>query len=154
MDAAVTDLRYLAEALLAAALGGVVGWERERKRKGAGFRTMMLVSVSSYLFVIVSLLAGEVFPGGTVRTDPVRAIQSIATGLGFVGAGLVFRDRTDRPRGLTTAAALLAVAPIGVSVALGHWVLAVGTTLLLVLILGPVGAVEDRYIDPADGSPR
>jgi len=148
VDAALTDLRYLGEALLAAALGGVVGWERERKNKGAGFRTMMLVSLSSYLFVVVSLLAGEIFPDGATRTDPVRAIQSIATGLGFVGAGLVFRDRADRPRGLTTAAALLAVAPIGVSVALGHWVLAVGTTLLLVLILGPVGSVEDRYIDP------
>ncbi len=148
MDVAAADLRYLAEALLAAALGGVVGWERERKNKGAGLRTMMLVSLSSYLFVIVSLLAGDVFPGGTIRTDPVRAIQSIATGLGFVGAGLVFRDRTERPRGLTTAAALLAVAPVGVSVALGHWVLAVGTTVLLVLILGPGGTVEDRYIDP------
>lgn len=148
MDVALTDLRLLADAVLAAALGGVVGWERERKNKGAGFRTMMLVSLASYLFVVVSLAAAAAVPTGEmVRTDPVRAIQSIATGLGFVGAGLVFRDRQEnRTRGLTTAAALLAVAPVGVAVAVGHVVLAVGTTLLLVLILSAGDVVEERYI--------
>lgn len=152
MEIALTDLRLLADAALAAALGGIVGWERERKRKGAGLRTMMLVSLASYLFVVVSLIAGDGAPGdGAIRTDPVRAIQSIATGLGFVGAGLVFRDRhSQTPRGLTTAAALLAVAPVGVAVALGHVVLAVGTALLLVVILGPVDAIENRLWGHSD----
>lgn len=148
MDLALADLRLLADAVLAAALGGVVGWERERKNKGAGLRTMMLVSLSSYLFVVVSLAAAAAGPGGEmVRTDPVRAIQSIATGLGFVGAGIVFRDRREnRTRGLTTAAALLAVAPVGVAVAVGHVVLAIGTAGLLVLILTAGDRIEDRYI--------
>lgn len=156
MDVAFADLRLLADAALAAALGGVVGWERERKRKGAGLRTMMLVSLASYLFVAVSLIAGDGAPGdGTVRTDPVRAIQSIATGLGFVGAGLVFRDRhSHQARGLTTAAALLAVAPIGVAVALDHVVLAAGTALLLVVILGPVDVIENRFMGRADEPPE
>jgi putative Mg2+ transporter-C (MgtC) family protein len=141
-----TDLRLLADALLALALGGVVGWERERKGKGAGFRTMMLVSLSAFLFVEVSIAAGAdaaQLPGSDVRSDPVRAIQAIATGLGFLGAGIVFRDReAHRTRGLTTAASLLVVAPIGIAVAVGHYVLAIGSAVLLVLVLSAAERVE------------
>ena len=141
----VADLLTLAESLLALVLGGVVGWERERKRKGAGFRTMMLVALSSFLFVEVSLTAGLQAPGAgdAVQSDPVRAIQAIATGLGFLGAGIVFRDReADRTRGLTTAASLLVVSPVGIAVALGHHVLAVGATALLVLVLSVAERAE------------
>lgn len=148
-DPFATDLRALADGLLALALGGAVGWERERKGKGAGFRTMMLVSFSAFLFVEVSVVAGA-FGRGDVQTDPVRAIQAIATGLGFLGAGIVFRDRQeDRTRGLTTAASLLVVAPIGIAVAFEHYVLAIGSTLLLVLVLSSAEYV-DRHIHSRD----
>lgn len=144
-DILAYDLRTLAEAVLALVLGGVVGWERERKQKGAGFRTMMLVSFSAFLLVEVSLAAGidaSQAPGQDIRADPVRAIQAIATGLGFLGAGIIFRDRqTHQTRGLTTAASLLVVAPIGIAVALEHYVLAVGSTVLLVLVL----SVAERF---------
>lgn len=144
LDAALADLRTLADAVLALALGGVVGWERERKGKGAGLRTMMLVALSSFLFVEVSVAAGGA-AGGGVRVDPVRAVQAIAAGLGFLGAGIVFRDRErDRTRGLTTAASLLVVAPIGIAVALDRYVLAVGATVLTVLVLGAVERLERR----------
>lgn len=133
-----SDLRILTDAVLALVLGGVVGWEREQKQKGAGFRTMMLVAFASFLFVEVSLAADTAGGGG----DPVRAIQAIATGLGFLGGGLVFRDRDhERTRGLTTAASLLVVSPIGIAVALDHYVLAVGATVLLVLVL----SVAERF---------
>lgn len=145
-DALAADLRTLADGILALALGAVVGWERERKGKGAGFRTMMLVAFSAFLFVEVSLAAGLLAAGATgpdVRSDPVRAIQAIATGLGFLGAGIVFRDREeDRTRGLTTAASLLVVSPIGIAVALEHYVLAVGSTIILVLVLSAAERVE------------
>ena len=144
-DVLATDLRTLADGLLALALGGLVGWERERKGKGAGFRTMMLVSFASFLFVEVSLLvglSGAAVPGSDIRADPTRAIQAIAAGLGFLGGGLVFRDRSEhRTRGLTTAASLLVVAPIGIAVSLGHHVLAVGSAVLLVFVLG----VAERF---------
>ncbi|MDT0630313.1 MgtC/SapB family protein [Rubrivirga sp. S365] len=144
LDAALADLRTLADAVLALALGGVVGWERERKGKGAGLRTMMLVALSSFLFVEVSVAAGAA-AGGGVRVDPVRAVQAIAAGLGFLGAGIVFRDRErDRTRGLTTAASLLVVAPIGIAVALDRYVLAVGATVLTVLVLGAAERLERR----------
>lgn len=145
LDTALSDLVLLAEGLLALALGGVVGWEREREGKDAGLRTMMLVSFASFLFLKVSLLAGAVDPtvDDATQTDPVRAIQAIATGLGFVGGGLVFRDRGDkRIRGVTTAAAILAVSPVGIAVALGHYVLAAGTALILYLVLGRLERVE------------
>ena len=145
-DVLAADLRTLADALLALALGAVVGWERERKGKGAGFRTMMLVSFASFLFVEVSVVAGAVAgatPGNAIQSDPVRAIQAIAAGLGFLGGGIVFRDRAeDRTRGLTTAASLLVVSPIGIAVALGHYALAIGSAVLLVLVLGSAERVE------------
>lgn len=145
LDTALADLAILAEGLLALALGGLVGWEREKKEKGAGLRTMMLVSFASFLFIKVSLIAGATDPTSddAAQTDPVRAIQAIAAGLGFVGGGLVFRDRGDgRTRGVTTAAALLAMAPVGIAVALGHYVLAAGTAVLLYLVLGRFQRVE------------
>ena len=149
-DLFLSDALVLVQGLLALVLGGVVGWERERKGKGAGFRTMMLVSFGSFLFVKVSLAAGSLTPGGlegVVQTDPVRSIQSIATALGFVGAGIVFRDReTNQTRGVTTAAALLTIAPVGIAVAIGHYVLAVGATLLMVAVLSVGDRIEDRYI--------
>lgn len=144
-DLLLADLATLADAVLALALGGAVGWERERKGKGAGLRTMMLVAFSGFLFVEVSVAAGGV-AGGSVEVDPIRAIQAIAAGLGFLGAGLVFRDREqDRTRGLTTAASLLVVAPIGVAVALDRYVLALGATALTVLVLGAAERVEDHF---------
>lgn len=138
------DLRILLDGLLALVLGGVVGWERERKGKGAGFRTMMLVAFSSFLFVEVSL-AVDAAEGG--QGDAVRAIQAIATGLGFLGGGLVFRDREGhRTHGLMTAASLLVVSPIGIAVALDHYVLATGAAVLLVLVLGAAERLEGRFI--------
>ena len=80
------------------------------------------------------------------NADP--AIQAIATGLGFLGAGIVFRDREeDRTRGLTTAASLLVVAPVGIAVALEHYALAVGSAVLLTLVLGAAQRI-DRHIRP------
>ena len=138
-DVLASDLRALADAVLALALGGLVGWERERKGKGAGFRTMMLVSFASFLFVEVSLLAGAdvaAIDGGAVRSDPVRSIQAIAAGLGFLGGGIIFRGSAEtRAHGLTTAASLLVVAPVGIAVALHPYALAGGSALLLILVL-------------------
>jgi putative Mg2+ transporter-C (MgtC) family protein len=148
-EVALQDLQVLAQSLLALALGGLVGWERETSNKGAGLRTMMLVSFASFLFVKVSLFAGLAFAdGGEVRTDPIRAVQALVTGLGFVGAGIVFHERENgRVRGLTTAATLLAVAPVGIAVALDRYVLAVGTTLLLLVVLRVMAKLEDRFFD-------
>lgn len=143
------DLETLAKCCLAVLLGGLVGWERESKDKGAGFRTMMLISLASFLFVHLSLYTGLIFAeGDEVRTDPIRAIDALVTGLGFVGAGIIFQDRSKaKVRGITTAASVLAVAPVGISVALERYVLAIGLTLLLLLILNVFARFERHFLE-------
>ena len=144
MDPALaTDLRLLADAVVALLLGGAVGWEREAAGKSAGLRTMMLVTLASYLFVEVSLLTTAT---AGAAADPARAVQAIATGLAFLGAGLVFRDGRQA-RGLTTAATLLAVAPVGIAVALERYVLATGVTVLLLVVLHGLARFEARVFE-------
>ncbi len=131
------DLHALAQAVLVVVLGGAVGWERETAGKSAGLRTMTLVALASFLCVEVALVTADVSGG---EGDPTRAIQAIATGLAFLGAGIVFR-RGGATHGLTTAASVLAVAPVGIAVALDRYVLAVGATARLLFIL----RVLDRF---------
>lgn len=149
-----TDLVVLLHALLAVVLGGAVGAERETRGKRAGLRTNMLVCLAAFLFTKIGILvtsdaATELAPG-LVMADPVRIVQAIVIGISFLGAGVIIRDPTaDRVHGLTSAATLLVVAPIGVSVALERYVLAVGITLLALLILRGMNLIENRYIRPS-----
>src|SRR5262245_35121886 len=134
------DLYVLFQSVIAITLGGVLGWEREKAGKWAGFRTHMLVCLASMLLVrcgqlIVTEWEDDLRPG-TWMADPMRLLEAIATGVAFIGAGTVFRAGRDNvPRGLTTAATLLTVAPIGVAVAIERYILAVGITLLAFLVL-------------------
>ena len=151
---AAQDLGVLAQALLALALGGAIGLEREAAGKGAGLRTNMLVCLGSFLFVEVGLYItayfSTAFPDIEVVPDPIRVVQAVAVGISFIGAGIIFRDpEQSRMRGHTTAATLLAVAPIGVAVALERYVLAVGVTVLMVLVLRLVNKLEARFFPAA-----
>ncbi|HLT46097.1 MAG TPA: MgtC/SapB family protein [Rubricoccaceae bacterium] len=161
LDTAPQELLTLAEALVALLLGGLVGFEREAAGKWAGIRTHMLVCLSAFLFVELGQLvtaasaqvwAGAGVPEGALSADPVRIIQAVVVGISFVGAGAVFRD-PDRnvARGLTTAATLLVVAPVGVAVALGRYVLAAGVAVLVVALLRVLGRVERRVFGPGHG---
>lgn len=134
------EFYILFQSLVALLLGGLLGWERESAGKWAGLRTHMLVCLSAMMFVRVGqfLIADsqQDLDPNTLRTDPVRIIEAIVTGIAFLGAGTVFRDpEAGKARGLTTAASLLAVAPIGVAVAIERYVLAVGATLLTLFVL-------------------
>lgn len=136
----IQELYILLQALIALLLGGLLGWERESAGKWAGLRTHMLVCLSAMMFVRVGqfLIADsqQDLDPNTLRTDPVRIIEAIVAGVAFLGAGTVFRDRDAvKMRGLTTAASLLVVAPIGVAVAIERYVLAVGATLLTLFVL-------------------
>jgi putative Mg2+ transporter-C (MgtC) family protein len=143
------ELYILFQSLVALLLGGLLGWEREAAGKWAGLRTHMLVCLAAMLFVKVGqfLIADsqQALSAETLRTDPVRIIEAIVTGIAFLGAGTVFRDReAEKARGLTTAASLLTVAPIGVAVAIERYVLAVGATLLVLFVLRVMLQVEAR----------
>jgi putative Mg2+ transporter-C (MgtC) family protein len=150
------ELYVLLQALVALTLGGFVGWEREAAGKWAGLRTHMLVCLAAMLLVRVGqfliiqtqdfiLLYAEKPQQIVLRTDPIRMIEAIVTGIAFLGAGTIFRDPDAiKMRGLTTAASLLIVVPIGISVAVNRYVLAVGITLITLFVLRVVRRLEGK----------
>ena len=133
-----TQLLLLIRLVAAGALSGALGWERESARKPAGLRTHMLVGIASALFTLLAELAVLDYPGEVngMRADPIRVIQAVAIGVGFLGSGVIFVAKTgESVLGLTTAASIWATAAIGIAAGLGYYVLAVGATLILLLVL-------------------
>ena len=137
----------LAEIAFAALLGGAVGFERERADKPAGLRTHMLVAASAALLVgLADSMVGAVGQTARVQADPIRVLEAIITGVAFLGAGTIIQRRQTRSvEGLTTAASLLLVASVGAAVALDRLVLAVGVTILTLLVLRTVETAERRW---------
>jgi putative Mg2+ transporter-C (MgtC) family protein len=127
------DFVILGRLVVAALLAGVLGWERERAGKSAGLRTHMLVGIAAALYTGLAEVASVELGAG--RSDPLRAIQAVAMGIGFLGGGIIFVNRNDRVQGLTTAASIWATAAMGVAAGLGHFRLAAGVTVLLAIVL-------------------
>src|SRR5712692_12036268 len=126
---------------VAAALGGAVGLERELDEKAAGLRTHVLVSVGAALFTLVGAYGFGEFPRGSI--DPSRIAAQIVTGVGFLGAGVIFRQGFTI-RGLTTAASLWLVAAVGMAAGAGFWEGAVITTGAALVSLRPLEWVKNR----------
>jgi putative Mg2+ transporter-C (MgtC) family protein len=145
----ISEWEILVRLLVAAALGGAIGIERELRDREAGFRTHLLVSVGAALFTLVSAYAWTDFEfgGGTgVTFDPTRIAAQIVTGIGFLGAGAIIRHGLS-VRGLTTAATLWVVAAIGMASGAGfYWAAVIGTAVALVS-LGPLRFVSRRFLD-------
>ena len=133
--------------IVAALCGAVIGWNREREDKPAGLRTHMLVSVGSASFTIVMLELIHHYPGaGTATSDPTRIVQGIATGIGFLGAGSIFRSG-GAVKGITTAAGIWVVGAVGIACGSGLYPVAILTVLLTFIILGLIVRLE-RKIPP------
>ncbi|MEO5844580.1 MAG: MgtC/SapB family protein [Caldimonas sp.] len=125
--------RLVLRLLLAAALGGALGYEREKSGKAAGMRTHMLVAIGAALFVLVPQ------QGGMVVADMSRVIQGIVTGVGFLCAGAIIKHRSDQSvQGLTTAAGVWMTAAIGIACGLGREATAVISTVLALIVLSGV----------------
>ncbi|MBR2658107.1 MgtC/SapB family protein [Yoonia sp.] len=128
--------------LTAALLGGILGYERERKARSAGVRTHMLVAVGAALFVLGPLQAGMEI------ADMSRVIQGVVQGIGFLGAGAIIVRRTQHQvEGLTTAASIWATAGIGVLAGLGLEATAILSTVIVLIILAAVPRVVPRSGD-------
>ena len=127
--------------VLAALLGGLIGLEREAKHRPAGLRTYMLVSTGSALFTILSITA---FPTEGGPRDTARVAAQIVSGIGFLGAGTLWRS-DDMVKGLTTAAGLWVVAAIGMAVGAGYGLVAACATVLVLIILTGMLRVERFY---------
>jgi putative Mg2+ transporter-C (MgtC) family protein len=142
------QFEIIGEVALAMLLGGVIGFEREMADKPAGFRTHMLVAGASALLVGLAdaMLLRYVIEGkANFTADPIRITEAIVTGISFLGAGTIFRrDASEQVQGLTTAAAILLCAAVGISVALRQFVLALGVTLLALIVLRGLTGIEKR----------
>jgi len=124
--------------LMACALGGAVGFEREWRHKDSGLRTNMLICMGSALFTVMSAeLAGPLTP------DKSRVASNIVQGIGFLGAGLILHTK-NRILGLTSAATVFVVAAVGMTCGAGLYLEALFATVLLLLALQTVGTVETR----------
>jgi putative Mg2+ transporter-C (MgtC) family protein len=141
---------------LAAALGGLIGLERELREQEAGLRTHLLVGVGSALFTIAGAYGFHDFlvsGGNVVRTDPTRIAAQIVTGIGFLGAGAIIRQGLA-VRGLTTAATLWVVAAVGLASGAGYYSGALFTTALVLLALYPLRIIAYKIVRrfrPEDG---
>lgn len=132
--------------LMAAVLGGVIGANRERREWAAGLRTHMLVSVGAALAIIVSAFGfTDILGTPNVILDPSRIAAQVVSGIGFLGAGtILFMQREQVVRGLTTAAGLWAVAAVGLAAGSGMYAAAGLATALIWIILAVVKPLERR----------
>ena len=131
--------------LVAAVLGGMVGFERERLLWAAGLRTHMLVCIGSCLIIIVSAYGfNDVLGDRNVVLDPSRIAAQVVSGVGFLGAGTIL-FRGEAVKGLTTAASLWAVAGIGLASGSGLYVAAMAGTVIILAVLAGIKPLEERY---------
>jgi putative Mg2+ transporter-C (MgtC) family protein len=128
---------------LAVLVGGVIGWNRQAAGKPAGLRTHMLVSLGAALFVLIPLLASTSTSLDTVS----RTIQGVATGVGFLGAGEILHQSTEKSskpnvKGLTSAATIWLTAALGMIAGCGFWQLGLLSTLMTLFILSAAKKLE------------
>ena len=138
------QVRIICQLLLAAILGGLVGFEREYQKRAAGLRTHSLVCIGATLFTIISLEAfGSWLDKPGVSFDPSRILAAIVMGVGFIGAGLIIYRRF-RIEGLTTAAGIWVVAAIGVAIGTHLYLIAIFTAFLTLGILTILRLLEEK----------
>jgi len=140
------DLEMLARLLAALAAGALIGYERSYHGRPAGFRTHALVCTASSLLMLITVYESHWVTGvavGRVQLDPTRMAQGIMTGIGFLGAGVIFKEGLT-VRGLTTAASIWATAAIGILVGIGFWFAAVVGAAAVLMVLGLFRYIEAR----------
>ena len=143
IPAAITD-SYVLRALLAAVLGGLIGFERDVHGRAAGLRTHLLVSLGSALFTLVSIEIALLAAPEARVADPGRVAAQIVTGIGFLGAGAIIKKGFSI-RGLTTAACLWIVAGIGMAAGAGLFEIALLVSLLSLITLVLLNMLERLY---------
>jgi putative Mg2+ transporter-C (MgtC) family protein len=127
-----TEVEIILRLLLAAALGAIIGYQRERSKKPAGLRTHVLICIGAALFTVASIY------GFGAAGDAARVAAGVVAGVGFLGAGAIIRGGEGIVAGLTTAATIWSVAGIGLAAGAGLYLAsAVATALVLIVLLIP-----------------
>lgn len=132
------QLTVIIDGAIAAVLGSIIGWERDRAGKAAGPRTMALIGASAATIVAV----GSVMDINARYGDPTRALHAVITGIGFLGAGLIFNSKRHGVQGVTTAATVFATASMGVAIGLGFQVVGLALTVIIIIILRSTQVLE------------
>lgn len=142
----VTEItRVSTRLLIAAVLGGLLGFEREQRGKSAGVKTHMLVCIGAALFILIPQQAGIIS-----NAELSRVMQGIIAGIGFLGAGAILKsDDEKNPKGLTTAAGIWLTAAIGIAAGLGREASAILCTVLALMVLIVIPKLV-AYIGPKD----
>lgn len=133
----ITENEIILRLLTALLIGSILGFERSKAKKPAGIRTHSLVCIASTMISIVSAYGfGDFAAYSSVSMDPARLIVGVITGIGFLGAGIIWKDSSHGDvRGLTTAANIWASAGLGIAIGLGHYFLAFATVIVMQLAL-------------------
>ncbi|MFG0276086.1 MAG: MgtC/SapB family protein [Phycisphaerales bacterium] len=139
--------------IAAAALPAAIGWDREARRKPAGLRTHMLVGLGAAGFVVIGLSMLERPPaseGDVLTLDPLRLLDGLIGGIGFLGAGSIIQAR-GRVEGVTTAAGIWSAAAIGAACGVGRYDLALMLTVLAAIVMLAFIPVKARIVEASDG---
>ena len=123
------ELEMVLRILMAAALGAIIGYQRERAGKSAGLRTVVLVCVGAALFTMASIY------GFSAVADPARVAAGIVIGIGFLGAGAIMRREGGHIEGLTTAATIWVMAAVGLATGAGLYLVSAVTTAVILIVL-------------------
>src|SRR5918912_4307066 len=140
------QLAVVSRIAVALLIGGIIGLERTFHGRPAGFRTHSLVSVASALLMLVTVYQNQWMtsvPLDAIRTDPTRMAPGIMTGIGFLGAGVIFKEGLT-VRGLTTAASIWITSAIGILVGIGFWFAAIVGAIATLTVLALFRYVEAR----------
>lgn len=145
----MTDIEIIIRLVLAVAIGGIIGFERERNRRAAGLRTNILVCVGATLITLTSIYIAQNYSGVNQNCDPSRIASGIVMGIGFLGAGTIIRFRAS-VLGLTTAASLWGVAGVGLALGCGFYKAALFAAAVIFLTLLALGKFTRRYLGKKD----
>lgn len=138
------ELSFIIRLVCAVILGGVIGYERETHSKEAGLKTHILVCVGAALIMIVSQYGFFGVLGPHVVVDPSRIAAQVVSGIGFIGAGIIFKDNNSI-KGLSTAAGVWCVAAVGLVIGSGMYILAICATIIILIVFGFLSKVGRRF---------
>ena len=145
----LTDFQIIGRLSLSVVLSGLIGLERQIHRRNAGLRTHILVCLGSCLIMLTSIHVFDIYIN-KVALDPARIAAGVITGIGFLGAGTIIRERTE-VKGLTTAASLWVVAGIGLAIGTGFYSAGIATTILVLIVLFFLRYVEGMILGKEEG---
>ncbi|TNH04085.1 MgtC/SapB family protein, partial [Testudinibacter sp. TR-2022] len=123
--------------LLTCFLGGIIGLEREVKRKPVGIKTCIIIAVTTCILTVVSIHAAEYYAAlsSNIRTDPMRLAAQVISGIGFIGTGVILHKNNDMISGITTAAMIWSAAGIGITVGAGFYGDAITVAIIIIITL-------------------